>query len=141
MDGASGPEKQGVGLVIKGPEGLEVPKSVKFSFPVTSNVAEYKALISGLELARKVDVWMLNAYSDSNLLVQQMNGEYDIRDPMLKKYMNIVKELAWIFEQLEIEKIPQSLNSEADLLSKADNPMKKERNPECRRVVLTSQLF
>lgn len=70
---------------------MEVTKSVEFSFPVTNNVAEYEALISGLELARRVDIHTLKEYSDSNLLVQQMNGEYEVRDLTLKKYVEMAK--------------------------------------------------
>lgn len=77
---------------------MEVSKVVKFSFLVTNNVAEYEALTSALELAKKIDIRTLKAYSDSNLLVQQMNREYDVRDLMLKKYVELAKELAIRFE-------------------------------------------
>lgn len=51
IDGASGVEKQGAGLVVRGPEGMGVSKVVKFKFPVTNNIAEYEILIARLELA------------------------------------------------------------------------------------------
>lgn len=58
------------------------------------------------------------AYKDPNLLVQKMNREYDVRDPTLKKYVESAKELARSFEQLQIKKLPRTLNFEVDLLSK-----------------------
>lgn len=71
-----------------------------------NNVAEYEALISGLELGRGVDIQTLKAYNDSNLLVQQMNREFKVRDPTLKKYVEMAKDLARSFEQLQMEKVP-----------------------------------
>lgn len=70
VDGASSSEKQGVGLVLRGPKGMSVSKEVK--------------LVSRLELAKKADLKSLRVYS--NLLVQQINGEYDVQDSTLKKY-------------------------------------------------------
>lgn len=66
---------------------MGVNKSIKFGFPITNNVAEYKALISRLKLARNVNIRSLSVYNDSNLLVQQMNKEYEVRDAMLQKYV------------------------------------------------------
>lgn len=48
-----------------------------------------------------------------------MNGEYDVKDPTLKKYEDLAKDLAQSFNELQIDKIPRSLNSRADSLSKA----------------------
>ncbi len=65
VDGASGSVHQGVGVILRGLEGMEATKAIKFGFNVTNNMAEYKALIEGLRLARRVGVRNLKAYSDS----------------------------------------------------------------------------
>lgn len=83
---------------------MEDAKAIKFSFSVMNNFMEYEALISGLELARWIDV-RLKAYSDSNLLVHELNGESDVRDPTLKQYVELAKDLARCFEQFQIKKI------------------------------------
>lgn len=93
VNGVSGAERKGAGLVLQGPEGMEVIKAIKFSFLVTNNIAEYEALISGLELVGRVQIKSLKIYSDSNLLFQQMNGEYEVKNPTLKRYVNFAKHL------------------------------------------------
>lgn len=108
------------GSFLKRLEGIEVSKMIKFSFSVTNNVAEYKALILGLEFSRKTDIRSLKAYGDSNLLVQQMNDECNVRDSTLKKYVELAKELARSFKQLHIENISRSMNTEVDSFSKAE---------------------
>lgn len=92
LEWASRADRKWAGLVLQGLEGMKVTKSIKFSFLVTNNVAEYETLMSGLELAERVQIKSLQVYSDSNLLVQQMNGEYDIKDPTLKKYVDLAKD-------------------------------------------------
>lgn len=66
---------------------MAVAEVIKFTF----SVAEYEALLEGLELARKADVKSLVMNSHFNFLVQKMNGEYDIRNATLKQYVDIVK--------------------------------------------------
>lgn len=56
VDGALGTESQEAGFVLKGLAGMKVLKEITFSFSITNDVAEYEALISGLELAKKTDV-------------------------------------------------------------------------------------
>ncbi len=65
VDGASGSEHQGAGVIIHGPEGMEVMKAIKFGFNVTNNMPEYEALIVGLRLARRIGMRNLKAHSDS----------------------------------------------------------------------------
>lgn len=67
-----------------------------------------------------VDMKSLNIYSDSNLLVQRMNNDYDVRDTTLKKYVDIAKNLSKAFEQLTVAKVSRALNVEVDALTKAD---------------------
>lgn len=111
IDGALGVKRKGAVLVLRGPERMKATKAIKFSFLVTNNVTEYEVLISGLELAGIVQVKSLKVYSDSNLLVQQMNGKYEVKNATLKKYVDMAKNLAQSFDKLEIVKIPRSLNS------------------------------
>ncbi|WP_271039623.1 reverse transcriptase domain-containing protein [Agrobacterium sp. ST15.13.040] len=119
VDGASGSEHQGAGIVIRGPEGLEVMKAIKFSFNVTNNVAEYEALIAGLRLARKIGVRNLRAHSDSQLVVRQTAGDYGAKDPILAKYHELVTKLIQEFDAVRIENVPRRNNTEADCLAKS----------------------
>jgi len=51
----------------------------------TNNVAEYKALVAGLEKARDLGVSDLEVVSDSELLVKQMRGEYKVKNAALRE--------------------------------------------------------
>lgn len=98
---------------------MGVTKAINFEFSVTNNVDEYEAPILGLELARTTDIKSLTVYSDLNLLLQQMNKEYEVGDATLKKYVETAKELIQALEQLHIEKVPRVLNTKPDALSKS----------------------
>ncbi len=64
---------------------MKATKSMKFGFQVTNNFANYEALIAGLQLARKLSVGALKAYTDSELVVQQLKEEYKVKEPKLAK--------------------------------------------------------
>lgn len=91
-------------------------------------------LLEGLELVRKADVKSLAVYSDPNLLIQQMNREYNIRDATLKQYVNTTKDYSQAFEQLSIEKVRRALNAEGGSLSKADQYHEEEHYHNYKRV-------
>jgi len=56
---------------------------LRFTFPISNNVVEYEALITNLRLARKLEVTQLIAHSDSQLIIQQYQGQYEIREPVM----------------------------------------------------------
>jgi ribonuclease HI len=82
----------------------------------TNNVAEYTALVKALERAAQLGADRLVVHSDSELMVEQMNGRYRVKNPDLLALHNQAKKLAAQFEQVVIRHIPRSENSEADRL-------------------------
>lgn len=62
------------------PEGHRILCALRFSFPTTNNEAEYEALLAGLLLTKEVQVEALVIFSDSQLVVYQIRGEYQARD-------------------------------------------------------------
>src|SRR5262249_38764431 len=64
----------------------------------TNNVAEYTALVRALRRAADLRAARLAVYSDSELLVRQMNGEYRVKDPTLKLFFGQAKELMKNFD-------------------------------------------
>ena len=54
VDGSSAQEGAGAGILLVGPDKEEFKYSIKFTFPITNNAAEYEALLTGLRLARKI---------------------------------------------------------------------------------------
>ena len=92
--------------------------ALHFQFPVFNNEAEYEALITGLRMAKDLEVKHLRVHSDSQLIVGQMQGEYKAWKPNMMKYLQKVKDLASSFNIMNILQIPRTKNMRADLLSK-----------------------
>ena len=83
----------------------------------TNNVAEYKALIWGLENALALTITHLEARADSELLVKQLNGEYKVKNAALKPLFLDALNLSKQFEVCEFVHIPREENEEADALA------------------------
>jgi len=83
--GARGnPGPAAVGVVIADPEGGVVHAVGETIGEATNNVAEYRALLRGIELARDHGASELEIYGDSELVVKQVRGEYRVKDAGLK---------------------------------------------------------
>ncbi|XP_071687153.1 uncharacterized protein [Rutidosis leptorrhynchoides] len=117
-DGACGPEGPGAGIVLKVPEGEEYTFALRFSFPVTNNEAEYEALLSGMRVAKYLEVKELSVYVDSQLVANQFNGIFEAHDESMQKYLKLVQELAVDFDIFQIIQVSRTLNKKAGALSK-----------------------
>ncbi|XP_071687427.1 uncharacterized protein [Rutidosis leptorrhynchoides] len=93
-DGACGPEGAGAGIVLKSPEGEEYTFALRFSFPVTNNEAEYEALLSGMRVAKYLEIRELSVYVDSQLVANQFNGIFEAHNESMQKYLKLLQELA-----------------------------------------------
>jgi ribonuclease HI len=83
--GARGnPGPAAYGYVLEGEDGAVLAAHGEAIGTATNNVAEYRALIAGLEKALELDVDDLEVMSDSELLVKQMRGEYRVKKPTLR---------------------------------------------------------
>lgn len=71
----------------------------------TNNVAEYKALIKALELAKKHTKDELTCYLDSELIVKQLNREYRVKNPRLKILNNRVQRLKDNFKEIKFRHV------------------------------------
>jgi hypothetical protein len=72
-DGASNEEGNGAGLILDGPDGVELTYALKLSFKTSNNEAEYEALIAGLRMAHQMGIRHLQVFMDSMLVVNQIN--------------------------------------------------------------------
>jgi hypothetical protein len=76
VDGASNIRGSGAGVVLEGPDGVLIEQSLRFAFKASNNQAEYKALLAGMKLAKEMEVMDLRAKSDSQLVTNQVSGEF-----------------------------------------------------------------
>jgi ribonuclease HI len=80
----------------------------------TNNQAEYYGMIKGLERASELGINKVNINSDSQLVVNQMNGFYKVKNQELAPLHEQLKGLADSFERVSFHYIPRALNAEAD---------------------------
>lgn len=118
-DGASkgNPGLSGVGYVIK-KNSTVIDETCKSIGVATNNIAEYTALIEGLKKLLELKIKSINAYSDSELMVKQINGEYQVKNSKIKSLHAQVKNLIKQFDYFSISHIPREKNKLADKLSK-----------------------
>jgi ribonuclease HI len=128
VDGASNIRGNGAGVILEGPDGILIEQSLRFAFKASNNQAEYEALIAGMKLAKEMEVRNLRAKSDSQLVTNQVSGDYQTKDPQLIKYLEKVQGLAAQFEHFELIYVPREQNSRADLLSKLASTKKPGNN-------------
>ena len=118
-DGGSrgNPGPSGIGVIICDENGEAVRNLSKYIGETTNNVAEYTALIYGLQeaLILRADEVIIN--SDSELLVKQLKKEYKIKDKDLKVLNGQLEHLLSGFKKYEINHIDRSLNKGADRLA------------------------
>ncbi|GKV23674.1 hypothetical protein SLEP1_g33376 [Rubroshorea leprosula] len=100
-------------------QGVELCEhALKFNFEATNNMAKYEALLLGLRLAAELKVKSLQVYSDSQLIVNQVNSTCEVTDLTLVKYLAVVFKLKSQFERFQLTKKSRSKNEHANSLSK-----------------------
>lgn len=118
-DGAArgNPGPAGIGVILEDSESLIVEKLGRGIGWATNNVAEYTALIEGLEIALAKRVERLKVFSDSTLLVEQMRGVFKVKSSGLKPLHHEARELVARFAEVEFIAVPREQNAEADMLA------------------------
>ena len=76
MDGSTNPKGVGAGIMLKGPNGILIEKSLNFAFKTSNNQAAYEAILVGLSLAREVGIKTLTFKIDSKLAMGHLNDEF-----------------------------------------------------------------
>jgi ribonuclease HI len=118
-DGAArgNPGPAGAGAQLTTPDGEVVAEIAEGLGETTNNVAEYTAVIMGLERARELGGTDVLLRSDSQLLINQISGVYKVRTPHLQPLHRRVLQLAAGFERIRFEHVPRARNAEADRLA------------------------
>jgi ribonuclease HI len=119
VDGGSlgNPGPSGIGVVIDGAESGQL-KIAKWVGRQDNNVAEYLALLEALQCAVSLKAGALHVYSDSEVVVKQMMGEYSCRSPRLYSLHWICRKLARGLE-FSISHVRRENNAEANSLASA----------------------
>ena len=114
MDKATGPMSARAEVVLKGPRGIKLEYALKIHFKASNNAVEYGVMIADLNLAKEIKPKMLIIYSDSQLVINQMEGQFTEKDGDMLKYLIVATRVV----DLVLEQIPRESNQEVYALSK-----------------------
>ena len=98
-------------------EKIIIEKSLRLGFLATNNEAEYKTLLVGTTMVQKMGGKAMEIFSDSRLVVGQVQGELEARDPRMQEYLSQVRHLQSKFESFIFSQVPRSRNAHADSLA------------------------
>lgn len=118
-DGAArgNPGPAGIGALVSDSAGRILEEACEYIGEATNNVAEYKALIFGLRMAAAYKVPSIRIYLDSELVVNQLNGVYKVKNAALKVFYSEAKTLIGRYAEAFVGHIPRTQNSIADRLA------------------------
>jgi ribonuclease HI len=115
--GARGnPGPAAYGYVLEAEDGTVLAAHGETIGVATNNVAEYRALVAGLEKAAELHVDELDVVSDSELLVKQMRGEYKVKNPALRELNATAEALAARLARVTYKAVRREHNVLADRL-------------------------
>ena len=116
--GARGnPGPAGIGVVIEDLEGNVVGEIARGIGVATNNVAEYTALVEGLKLAQAKGVTEVDVRMDSKLVVNQVRGEWKVKNDALRQLAARAERLLRTFDRKSLSYVPREQNAAADKLA------------------------
>ncbi len=104
-------------MVIESPPGHVLREISERIGVATNNVAEYRALLRGLEAASDLGVLRVEIRVDSELLARQLLGQYRVRSPALRPLYEEVRRRLSAFQEVVIRSVPREENARADALA------------------------
>ena len=96
---------------------MRIEQAIRLDFPTFNNEAEYEAILANIDLAISVSSEKIIIQSDSQLVVRQVNKEYETRDQCMTKYVCLVKLRLEIFTAWKLEHIQRGSNEKVDALA------------------------
>jgi len=118
-DGAArgNPGPAGAGAVLWDEQGRVLERLGKYLGRQTNNVAEYQALLLGVRRAQELGAEELEVVADSELMIRQLSGSYQVRAPALRELHSEALSLLKAFRKVKLVHVPRAQNAEADEMS------------------------
>ncbi|XP_074300127.1 uncharacterized protein LOC141631342 [Silene latifolia] len=117
FDGAARQDGAGAGVVFVTLQNHLMPYAFTLTQLCTNNMAEYQALILGLQMAIEIGVRDMDIYGDSKLVVNQVLGEYEVKKEDLIPYHQRALQLLNQLDDIYVGHVPRSANKLADALA------------------------
>ena len=137
VDRVANQRGSGVGLVLVSPERIIIEKSLRLSFSATNNEAKYKDLLIGMIMVQKMGEKAVKVFSDSKLVVGQVKGDLEVRDPRMQEYLCQIRSIQENFEVFDLSHIPRGGNTHADSLA----TLATSSVQDLPRVILVEDLY
>jgi ribonuclease HI len=118
-DGAArgNPGPSGAGAVLVDTAGQVIDRLGKYLGVQTNNYAEYTGLILGLRRARELGVQEVEVFADSELMIRQLNGRYQVKSQTLRPLYEEALKLLGEFSRVKLVHVPREMNVQADEMS------------------------
>ena len=117
VDGAANQRGSGVGLILISPKGITIEKSLRLGFSTMNNEAKYETPLEGMSIVEKLGGKFINLFSNSRLVVGQVNGELEARDERMQEYLDQAKRMRSHFNYFSLLHVSRSGNIHADSLA------------------------
>ena len=115
--GARGnPGPAAAAAVVSGADGEVLDEAAVTLGRATNNVAEYRALLLGLERAQALGATEVDVVNDSELVAHQVNGRYRVKHPDMVPLHRAAQEALRGFERWSLRPVPRAENAHADAL-------------------------
>ena len=101
----------------------------RLNFRCTNNIAEYEALLLGLKLIKSLGATTVSVFGDSDLVIQQIKGNFLTNDPRLRSYRGAAIEILNAFLETQLAKIPRKHHLHAHSLTTFANTCKLPFEP------------
>lgn len=117
MDGVSNVRGLGAGKVLVLPESVRLEKSLRMGFQASNNKVEYEALIARLRVTQKLRAKEVEVFSNSRLVVSQIDGTFKARDRCMSQYLKLFRSLQANFQKVSVVRVHRSQNGHANSLA------------------------
>jgi len=115
--GARGnPGPAAIAIVVSDEEGQVIHEASETIGRATNNVAEYRALLLGIERAKQLGATEVDLVGDSELIVKQVRGEYRVKDAGLRPLHSAAQQALGDFSEWSLRHVKRERNAEADAL-------------------------
>ena len=125
FDGSSTEKSVGAGIVIISPKGIKTTLSFNLAFKCPNNQVEYEALVIGLEILMELGAQEVHIIGDSQLVLQQITGEYKCNNLLMAPYSTASTQLLDSFHSVDFEYVPRESNWEMNELAQVASDVKR----------------
>jgi ATP:corrinoid adenosyltransferase len=108
-------------------------------FVTTNNEAKYEVVIAGLTLSREMGAANVEIQSDSQVVVGQVQGQFDTQEDRMARYLDQVRQFQSYFDRVVFTKIPREENTRADELSKIASGTYEEIEATHRQIIVLTE--